>query len=139
MKRVFALGAAALAAITVTCSTADAHWRKGDPRVKQVEVGAAVASTVAFFSIAGWNNHHHSAGYRWGAYGAVTAGCVVLSPFIATMVVHRPLTNREVHTLIGSCVVPIIGGWLVDAAYDANPQWEPQPAVVRHHRKKKKM
>lgn len=138
MKRSFAVIAAALAAVAMTCSTADAHWRKGDPRVKQVEVGAAIASTATYLSLVGWH-HRHSVGYGWGVYGAVTAGCVVLSPFIATMAVHRPLTNREVGVLVGSCVVPVIGGWLVDQAYEAHPEWDsPQPVAVKVRHKKKK-
>jgi hypothetical protein len=35
--------------------------------------------------------------------------------------------------LEGSCIVPIIGGLLVNAAFDANPQWdEPAPVKVTH-------
>ena len=39
----------------------------------------------------------------------------------------RELTFREAHVLAGNCVLPIIGGLLVNAAYNANPHWEPAP------------
>ncbi|MGI8525329.1 MAG: hypothetical protein ACR2K5_03995 [Pseudolabrys sp.] len=135
MRRSLALVAAIVAAVALTCSTADAHWRKGDPRLRSVELGASIASTATYFSLVGFH-HRHSAAYGWGVFGAVTGGCVVLSPIVATMVVNRPLTQREAHVLIGSCIVPVIGGWLVEQAYDAHPNWEPQPVAVRHHRKK---
>jgi hypothetical protein len=59
-------------------------------------------------------------------------------------VLNRPLTYREAHILIGGCVIPIVGGWLVDQAYENHILWapdEPQPAamhvkrrhVVGHH------
>jgi hypothetical protein len=59
---------------------------------------------------------------------------------VATVVLDRPLTMREAHVLVGSCLVPIIGGLLVNAVWDANPQWEAAPAPVRkmHHKKKMK-
>jgi hypothetical protein len=38
-----------------------------------------------------------------------------------------------------SRVVPIIGGWLVNAAYDAHPEWEAadHPPTKKHHHKMK--
>jgi hypothetical protein len=36
-------------------------------------------------------------------------------------------------------VVPIIGGLVVNAIWDANPQWEPAKPMHRHHRHGKKM
>jgi hypothetical protein len=59
---------------------------------------------------------------------------------VATVVLGRPLTQREAHVMIGSCVVPIVGGWLVNEAYEAHPEWEPAaaPAAKTPHGKKKK-
>ena len=68
--------------------------------------------------------------------GAATVGLWRAELRGGPVVVKRPLTQREGHVLIGSCVVPIIGGYLVNAAYNANPQWEAQPAVVKKKRKK---
>jgi len=132
MKRFIALFAAAIAAVALTCSSADAHWRKNDQRVKAVEAGAAVASTVAFGSAIGWSWTKHSASYNWGAYGYVTAGCVLLSPIVATVVLNRPVTPREFWTLTGSCIIPIVGGMIAESIYDAN-----NPPPVRHSRKRR--
>ena len=62
---------------------------------------------------------------------------MAVSPMVATMVVNRPLTMREAHVLVASCVLPIVGGWLVNEAYDAHPEWEAGAVpVVKHHRKR---
>ena len=37
----------------------------------------------------------------------------------------RPLKYREAHILIGSCVIPIVGGWLVNEAYNRDILWAP--------------
>jgi hypothetical protein len=41
---------------------------------------------------------------------------------------------------MGSCVVPIVGGWPVNEAYEAHPEWEPAgaPTAKKPHGKKKK-
>jgi hypothetical protein len=136
MNRSIAIIASAVAAVALTCSTADAHWRHGDKRVKAVKVGAGVVSTVTYGSIIGWSWTKHSVGYNWGAFGYVTAGCIVLSPIVATAIMNRPVTPREFWTLTGSCVIPIVGGMIAESIYDAN---NPQPVAMRHHRKKKMM
>ena len=106
-----------------------ARHPKVDARVAQVGLGAAVASTVAYFAIREGQNHHH--GVNWGAWGIATVGCMVLSPMVAAAVVpERQLTQREVAVLEGSCLIPIVGGLLVNAIWDANPQWEARPVKV---------
>ena len=46
------------------------------------------------------------------------------APFIAGL--------RETGTcLTADCVVPFIGAWLVNKAFDAHPEWEPKPAKKR--------
>ena len=141
MKRSLALAAAVIAAFTLTMQTADAGGRRHvDKRITAVAIGAGVASTAAYFSINHWrwNGWDNSYGLtRLGAWGATTLGCAAIAPMVATVVVNRPLTQREGHVLIGSCVVPLVGGWLVNEAYNNNPSWEPGAAPVRkHHRKK---
>ena len=94
---------------------------KVDPRVRTVSLGAGVVSTAAYFSIP---NHRHLT-VNWGPWAATTFGCMVIAPMVAAALVpERELTSREVMVMEGSCIVPIIGGWLVNAMYDANPQWE---------------
>jgi hypothetical protein len=133
MKRWFGTLTAALAAMALLCQGAEARDRrhKVDPRIRAVGVGVGAASTVGFLALNDWHwnrNSPNSSGFTtFGAYAAATAGCVVLSPMIATAVVRRPLTFREAHVLVAGCIVPFIGPLLVNAAYDANPHWEPRP------------
>jgi hypothetical protein len=136
MKRSIAIAASAIAAFALTCSTADAHWRHGSKRVRAVEVGAAVVSTVTYGSIIDWSWTKHSNAYNWGALGYVTAGCIVLSPFVATVILNRPVTAREFWSMTGSCVIPFVGGMVAESIYDAN---NPQPVAMRHDHRRKKM
>ncbi len=139
MKRPFAFMLAALAAFAFTCSTADAHWkRKTDRRVKAVQIGAGVASTVAYGSIVGWSTTKYARSYQWGAAGAVTLGCVMLAPAVAQILVpERSLTYREVYGTVGGCIVPIIGTWLVNKAFDDHPEWDKIALEQKKMRKKK--
>ena len=142
MNRKLAVFAAAVAAFAFTASGAQAggykhhHHRHLDHRLKVVSIGVGAASTAAYFGINNWH-------WRWqsnaaisqgGAIALTTIGCMALSPIVGTIVVNRELTMREAHVMAASCVVPIIGGWLVEAAYDAHPEWEgAHPPKVRHH------
>jgi hypothetical protein len=98
---------------------------KVDQRVATAGLGVGLGSTAAYFIA---KKGH---GTDWGAYGAATVGCMVLAPMIAGILVpERELTTREVLVMEGSCIVPIIGGFLVNALFDANPQWEAPPPRV---------
>jgi len=137
MKRYIAIFASLIAAVALSCSSADAHWKKRKirPQVQTVEIGAGIISTVAFLAAIDWGRNH-SSGVRWGAWGWTTAGCAVLSPVVAQIVLNGQLTAREFWSLEGSCVVPIVGGLVAEALYDAtNPR--PKHAHHRHHKKKK--
>jgi hypothetical protein len=101
------------------------HNPKADQRVVTIGRGVSLGSTAAYFVA---KKGH---GTDWGAYGAATAGCMVLAPMIAAAFVpERELTTREVLVMEGSCIIPIIGGFLVNALFDANPQWEAPPPRV---------
>lgn len=146
MNRKFAIAAALAAAFAFASQSAQAgehhHHRHVDKRIDAVAIGTGAASTAAFFAINKWkwNGWNNGSGLtRLGAYGVTTIGCAAVSPIVATLVVDRPLTNREAHVLFGSCVIPIIGGLLVEAAYDAHPEWEPGHVAAHHHGKKKMM
>jgi hypothetical protein len=139
MTRKIAYFAALIAAFAFTCQGADAKWRKHvDKRIAVVSIGVGAASTAAYFSINHWRWGHWNAGSitQVGAWAGTTIGCMAVSPMVATVVVGRPLTLREGHVLAASCVVPIVGGWLVNEAYNAHPEWE--PAVKPRHLKKKR-
>jgi len=103
------------------------------PEVAAVGVAAAAGTTVGFLSMNNWKLKgpaiaRQSNGLTTGgAYAASAVGCMAVSPIVATIVARRELTFREAHVLAGNCVLPIIGGLLVNAAYNANPHWEPAP------------
>jgi len=142
MKRFVALAAALMAATTLTLQTAEAGDRHDhkhfDDRLKVVGLASSAAATASYFAINDWRwkwGNNVIPG-QWGAIAGTTLGCAAVSTMVGTVVVKRPLTQREGHVMVGSCLVPIIGGYLVNAAYDANPQWESKPAVVKKKRKK---
>ena len=144
MKKL-ALFAAIVAAFAFASQSADAHsHRHINKKLKVVAIGVGAASTATYFAINDWkwNGWSNSSGLtRLGAWGATTLGCAAVSPIVGTIVLNRPLTMREAHVLVGSCVVPIVGGLLVNAVWEAHPEWEAgQPAhhgkKMRHHKKK---
>lgn len=142
MNRKLAIFAAIIAAFAYTTQAADAHGLKlGNKRITAVAVGAGAASTLTFLSLNSWKwgtGNGTNGLSTWGAAGVATIGCMAISPMVATVVMKRPLTMREGHVLMGSCIVPIIGGWLVNHAYNAHPAWEPgrKPHNMRHHGKR---
>jgi len=140
MVRKIAAVAAVLAAFAFSSQTADAGSRhRLDKRIKVTAVAVGAASTAAYFAINDWKWDWNSGAIpSWGAIAITTVGCAAVSPMVATLLVKRPLTMREGHVLVGSCVVPIVGGLLVNAAYNAHPGWEPAPVVVKTKRVKKK-
>ena len=145
MNRKFAIFAALIAAFAFTSQAAQAHGPRHHDKKKlaAVAIGVGAASTAAFFSLnhwrfSGWDTNGSAGGLTsTGAYIGTAMGCAAVSPMVATVVLNRPLTMREAHVLIGSCVVPIVGGLVVNAVWDANPQWEAGAAPVRraHHKK----
>jgi hypothetical protein len=146
--------AAALAAIAFVAQGAQAQERHHlDPRIKAVEVGVGAASTAAFFAMNNWNwkwDSGRSGVTALGAWGLTTMGCAALSPIVATAVIQRPLTYREAHIMIADCLIPIVGGWLVNEAYNQHILWAPdepqaqasaqepvaQEPVVKHRKKR---
>lgn len=148
MNRKFVIFAAALAAFAFVTQGAQAGERRHlDKRIKAVEIGVGAASTAAFFAMNNWNwkwDSGRSGVTALGAWGLTTMGCAALSPIVATAVVNRPLTYREAHIMIADCLIPIVGGWLVNEAYNQHILWapdEPQARAVDEpvvkHRKKR--
>jgi len=128
MVRKLAVLAAALAALALTLQTADARVRKPlDRHLDAISTGVGLPFTALFF----WGHAPSGAPTTIG-----TIGCAAASPIVATAVLKRPLTYREAHILIGSCVIPIIGGWLVNEAYNNGWLWAPDEKRVRrvHYR-----
>jgi hypothetical protein len=144
MYRKLAILAALIAAFAFTTQSADAHWRghhHSKKKLAAVAIGVGAASTATYFAINNWhtNGWNNSSGLTsLGAWSITTLGCAAVSPMVGTLVLNRPLTYREAHTLIGSCVIPIVGGWLVDQAYRNHVLWAPdekQRTGKRHHRR----
>ncbi|AXK79153.1 hypothetical protein DW352_00645 [Pseudolabrys taiwanensis] len=143
MNRKLAVFVAALAAFAFVTQAAEAGGRrKVDPRLSATAVGVGAASTAAYFAFNNWNWKWDSARAgvtSMGAYAITTVGCAALSPIVGTAVMHRPLTYREAHILVGSCLIPVVGGWLVNEAYNEGILWAPdeqQPVAVKKHRKR---
>ena len=111
-----------------------------DPRLTTVGLGIGVAGDAVSWEL---TRKHGYPPVRTmtplGAYGATAAGCVVAFPFVATVVLNRPLTYREVYTGMANCIVPFVGGWLVESAFHGQAWYEagtPQPVAVKPHHKK---
>lgn len=144
MKRKIAIFLAAIAAFAFVAQSAEAHGRRHvNKKVTAVAIGMGAASTAAFFAFNNWkwDGWDNANGFsRLGAWGATTLGCAAVSPIVATVVLDRPLKYREAHVLAGSCVVPIVGGWLVNRAYNAGLITAPDETPVRkkHRRHAKK-
>lgn len=125
----FGILAVAIAGLALSVQEADAGPRKKpvDPRLQGVALGVRAASKVGYFALRDWRWSGSGRYYgvtKGGAYAFATIGCMAVAPMVGTAVVRRPLTYREAHVMMGGCVIPVVGGWLVNAAYEANPHWE---------------
>ena len=150
MKRQFGFAAAAVGALVLLSQGAEAgpwhhHHAYKDKRVAVAGAVVGLGATATFLSLNNWSfngnfNSVRSGGLTTGAAAVgTTVGCAAIAPMVATVVVNRPLTMREGHTLISGCFLPIIGPWIVSSAYDAHPEWEGAAAAParrhRHHRR----
>jgi len=111
-----------------------AWWSHGrDPRLTAVSIGVGAASTGASLAA----THHHQGHFGNGVFisaWAVTSGlCAVVYPMVGTVVLNRPLTPREAYVGMADCVVPFIGGWLVDAALPHDAWTDGSPPTARRH------
>lgn len=140
MNRKLAIFATVIAAFAFACQSADAKSRRHiDKRLTAVSIGVGAASTAAYFALNDWHwkwDSSRSGITSLGAWGATTLGCAAVSPIVATAVLGRPLKYREAHILIGSCVVPIVGGWLVNEAYNSHILWAPDEAPAKYHHRR---
>lgn len=112
-----------------------------DPRLTATGIGIGAATTGAAWAL----THKHGVPpvrtmSPGAAFGVTTFGCMVLYPIIGTIAVHRELTPREAYSGLLGCVVPFIGGWIVDktlphtAWYDGVPEGHAvRGRRYRHH------
>jgi hypothetical protein len=139
MKKWILMLTALIAASAFSVDSADAKWRS-----KKVGKGVVVASavtgaaaTASYFWINNWKWkwHTRAAGIsQGGAIAATTIGCMAVAPMLATLFENRELTMREGHVLFASCLIPIVGGYIENAIWDANPEWEKYNKPVRVRR-----
>ncbi len=132
---VAALVAAAMMLLAPGARAGDFQLVRGDPRLVPPSVAVGVATTGAYFAIRnrGGGGARISEG---GAWGLATVGCMALTPIVSGIVVQRELTRREVHVMMANCIIPFIGGWVMDAYFDAHPDRDsapPRVALRRHH------
>ncbi len=106
--------------------------RDRSPNVTAGQIIAGAGMTAAYYSAICNRNFSRCARFdsarslKW--YGMTTVGCFALSPIIGGLLVshneRRELKSSEVFMMMGDCVVPIIGGLIAKAAFDANPHWD---------------
>jgi len=143
MFRKFVVLAAAVAAFVFTAQAASAGQRKPvDPVIDATNFLVGAAWTAALFGINHWDTKWDSARAGISSTGAIvgtTLGCMATAPMVATVALNRPLKYREAHILVGSCLIPIVGGWVVNEAYNNGWLWAPdeKPVRVAAHKKSK--
>lgn len=106
-----------------------------DPRLTAVGVGVGAGAGVASYLMTKKHGNPAVRHVSYGtAYGVTAFACAAVYPIVGTIVLNRPLTPREAYIGVADCVVPIIGGWLVDAwlPHDAWTDGIP-PKKARHH------
>jgi hypothetical protein len=108
------------------CNNSIINWLNAgqDCRLFWASVGIGIGTGVASYYL---TKKHGFPGHRpmsYGmAYGVTTYGCAVVYPFVGTWFLNRPLTPREMYDGVAGCIVPIIGGPVVDA-------WLPHTAWI---------
>lgn len=131
MNRKVVVIAAAVAAFVFTAQAADARQRKAiDPTIAATNFWVGTAWTGAAFAMAK---------PVAPVIAGTTLGCMATSPMVATVALNRPLKYREAHILMGACLIPFVGAWLVNEAYDTGWLWAPDEKPMRKARHKKKM
>jgi hypothetical protein len=140
MKRL-AFAVATLAAVTMLMAQGARaeegfHLFRGDRKLIVPGIAAGLVTTGAYYAV-----RNHGGGFKrvtpLAAWGLTTVGCMALTPLVSGIVVQRELTRREVHVMLASCIVPFIGGWVMDAYFDRHPERDsvPPPVVkVAHHK-----
>ena len=138
MVRKVVLVAAALGALCISYGPAHAGSSHKDAKaaLTATGIGVGAGSTALYFGINDWNWKWDSARAgitQTGAIAATTLGCAAVSPMVATALLQRPLKYREAHELIAGCVIPFVGSWLVEQAYDHHILWAPdeEPATPK--------
>jgi len=99
------------------------------PSVTAAQIVIGAGTFGAYLALTNRDNGKIFSGkFSWKWYGLTTVGCMALTPMLgAALVGHyegRELRSSEVFMMGADCLVPIVGGWIAKAAFDANPQWD---------------
>jgi hypothetical protein len=132
---VVALVAAAMTLLAPEARAGDFQLFRGDPQLIAPSIVVGAGMTGAYFALRNRSTFNRMS--EGGAIGLTTVGCMALTPIVSAAVVQRELTRREVHVMMANCVVPFIGGWVMDAYFDAHPERDSVPpplrVAMRHH------
>lgn len=134
-KMLLGLAMTALASFGLLAQTNKADAFLLGDRSPNVTVGQIIAGGgMAAVMITQTCNSNLSHCTRFGSsrwlkwYGLTTVGCLALSPIIAgglvSMNEHRELRSSEVFMMTADCAVPILGGLIMKAVFDAHPEWD---------------
>ncbi len=94
-------------------------WTVRDPKLADSNLVVGAGSTAAYFALRSGHKHAaHGIHSGFGAYAATSFACAAVSPIVGTIVTQRELTQREVFVSTANCVVPVLGGWWMNAAFD---------------------
>ena len=132
-KSLLAMAMAAMLGLFAQVGAAKAFLLQDrSPNVTAGQIIVGTGMTVAYIGLTCRHGLNHCRPYsnnfsaKW--YGLTTVGCFALSPIVGGALVslneRRELRSSEVAMMLGDCLLPIIGGLIVKAAYDANPQWD---------------
>src|SRR5215212_4743109 len=119
--------------LVAQAGTANAFLLKDrSPNVTAGQIIAGAGMTAAYYSAICNRNFSRCARFTSHRalkyYGLTTVGCFALSPIIGGLLVshneRRELRSSEVFMMTADCVLPILGGWIMKAAFDAHPEWD---------------
>ncbi len=107
-------------------------WTVRDPQLARSNLAVGAGATGAYFALRSGHKHvHHGIHGGVGAYAVTSAACAAVSPIIGTIVTQRELTQREVFVSTANCILPVIGGWWMNNAFDYYGWDRPKPRYVR--------
>src|ERR1035437_7541827 len=56
--------------------------------------------------------------------------CFATATIITTITLNRELKTSEAWQIFGSCIVPVLGGFIMQELFKGHPEWDvPQPAT----------
>jgi hypothetical protein len=107
-------------------------WTVRDPKLADSNLVVGAAATGGYFALRSGHKHAgHGIHSGAGAFAITTGFCAAASPIIGTIVTQRELTQREVFVSTANCVIPVLGGWWMNATFDHYGWDRPKRRLVR--------